>query len=237
MWLTERITPTFEVRLRIKRRIHRARSRYQLIEVVETFDFGRVLLLDGLIQLATKDQRLYHSALVNKSFALAPQAKRILIIGGGDGALLSAVLQRREVERVRLVEIDEEVIACAKRFFPQLARGFRDPRAEVIIEDGLKYVRRATERFDIIMVDAPDPVGEGRKLFLASFYRCCARLLAKDGVLAAQSESPYLFPRISARVGRAFEKLFSHVEQTAVIVPSYPGGSIGFTFGVKGASE
>lgn len=236
MWLTEKVTPTFEVRLRIKRKIHRAQSRYQQIEVVETFDFGRILLLDGSIQLATTDQHLYHGALADRSFALAPQAKRVLIIGGGDGALLSAVMKRKEVERACLVEIDEEVIACAKRFFPQLARGFRDPRAEVVIEDGLKYVRRATERFDIVMVDAPDPVGEGHRLFLASFYRHCARLLTAGGVLAAQSESPYLFPRISARVRHAFEKLFPQVEQTAVIVPSYPGGSIGFTFGIKSSS-
>ncbi|CDM66622.1 spermine/spermidine synthase domain-containing protein [Pyrinomonas methylaliphatogenes] len=233
MWLTEKVTPTFEVRLRLKKRLYRARSSYQRIEVVETFDFGRVLLLDGLIQLSTKDQHLYHGALADRGFAFAPHARRVLIIGGGDGGLLTAVLRRSEVELVRLVEIDEEVIACSKRFFPQLARGFKDPRAEIVIEDGAAYVRRAQgEQFDLIMVDAPDPVGEGAKLFAATFYRNCAQLLAPKGVLAAQSESPYFYPQISRRVRRAFTRIFPRVEQETVIVPSYPGGSIGFTFGL-----
>ena len=232
-WFTEQVSPTFEVRLKIKKKLYDENSRCQRIEIVETYDFGRILILDGCIQLSTKDYSLYHVAVVEKSFDLLSKAARVLIVGGGDGALLTEVLGRPSVQLARLVEIDDQVICCCQRFFARFRSGFSDSRADVIIDDGARYVNRVSENFDLIIVDAPDPEGPGARLFRASFFANWAKLLNPGGVLAAQSESPYLFPRISCRVCRNFEKLFARVEQTAVVVPSCPGGSVGFTFGVK----
>lgn len=157
----------------------------------------------------------------------------MLIIGGGDGALLRTALTDRAVKSIRLVEIDAEVVACAREFFPLCTESFANRKVELVFDDGARYVHYDDQEYDVIMVDAPDPVGAGAQLFKLGFYRDCFRLLSRGGVLSVQSESPYLFPHISRRVLKSFSKLFRNVEQMAVIVPSYPGGSIGFTFGVK----
>jgi spermidine synthase len=142
-------------------------------------------------------------------------------------------LNRYSIDSITLVEIDEAVVKCSREFFPALARGLADPKVELVVGEGSHYVRHARDHVDIVIVDAPDPIGEGKKLFEMRFYRDCFRMLLPGGVLAVQSESPYLFPKISARVLNNFQKIFRKVRQTSVIVPSYPGGSIGFTFGVK----
>ena len=122
---------------------------------------------------------------------------------------------------------------CSQKFFPELASYFSDPRVELVVADGFNYVTHSKDLFDVILIDAPDPIKEARKLFHLPFYRECYRLLQPGGVLGVQSESPHLFPKISKNVKAAFDKLFGWVEQSTAIVPSYPGGSIGFTFGIK----
>lgn len=196
---------------------------FQKIEVYETDSHGRVLLLDGLVQTTESDEFFYHEMLVHPAMMSHPQPRQILIIGGGDGGTLREVL-RYPVRRAVLVEIDARVIEACRRHFPGLALSFGDKRAEVVVDDGNRFVRDTDLRFDVILVDSSDPVGPSAVLHQRAFYSALKGCLRPGGVIASQAGAP-LFHLEHLRKKRIFlKKLFSFALYYLGPVPTYPGG-------------
>ena len=207
------------------------RSDFQQIDVFEATDWGTVLCLGGVTNVTDRDESAYHEMLAHVPLLKHPDPKRVLIIGGGDGGTLREVLRHPEVERAVLVDIDAEVIRCGKTYFPHLAVGFDDPRAEVIVGDGLAYVREqaaAGGQFDVILVDSTDPVDAAVELFTEAFYRDCATLLGDEGVLVPQSDSPTFFMERVRDIHLKLAGIFDAVDLYLGQVIAYPSGFWGY---------
>ena len=203
-----------------------AKSDFQNIQVFDTDLLGRVLVLDGIFMTSERDEHYYHEMLVHPAMTTAPQIRRVLVIGGGDGGTVREVLSYPEVERVDMVEIDNMVVEVSKRFLPSIGTAWDDPRLEVVYRDGIEYVDKTEpESYDVIFVDGSDPVGPAEGLFSVDFYKNCARLLSKDGVLALQSESLFLLHDIFLDIFRTLSSMFPRVHPYFGPVPLYgPGG-------------
>lgn len=175
--------------------LHRGRTAFQDVLIFENRLFGKVLALDGVIQLTGRDHHIYHETIAHVPLAAHGAARRVLIVGGGDGGTLREVLKHPVGEAV-LVEIDREVIELARRFLPEVSDGaFADPRATVIVDDGSRYVAGAAPGFDVVIVDSTDPAGPGERLFTETFYRRCRDLLGPGGILVVQCGTPFYQPR------------------------------------------
>lgn len=201
-------------------------SRYQKIDIVATPEFGKVMLLDGVLMVTEKDEFVYHEMLAHPSLFTHPKPERVLIIGGGDCGTLTRVLQHPEVKEVVQVELDEMVTRVAKDYFPQLTACIDDPRAKLIFDDGIAYLKECEERFDVILIDSTDPVGAAEGLFRKSFFADCHRALKEDGILCLQSESPWidsLRPVISI-VNRDLKTLFPIVRAYSAAIQTYQAG-------------
>ncbi len=205
---------------------------YQTIDVFEAEDFGTVLALGGVTNVTDRDESGYHEMLAHVPLLAHPNPKRVLIIGGGDGGTLREVLRHPEVELAVLVDIDGEVIRVARQYFPQCAVALDDPRAEIIVGDGLAYVEVAAAQgahFDVILVDSTDPVDAAVELFTETFYRHCAKLLGEHGILVPQSDSPTFY---LSRVTDVYAKLANIFRNTSLYmgqVTAYPGGVWAYT--------
>lgn len=206
--------------------LHRGHTGMQDVLVFENSTFGRVLVLDGMVQLTDHDNHIYHEMLAHVPLTLHGSAKRVLIVGGGDGGILREVL-KHPVDDVRLVEIDSEVIALSQRFFPEVSGdAFDDPRVRVVIEDAVSYVANCHEAFDVVIVDSTDPIGPGSQLFSREFYGTCRDRLLPDGILAAQSGcAPYQTEQLAGIIARLRET-FGAATPFVAPVPSYPGGML-----------
>lgn len=206
----------------VVRVLHRERSPLQEILVFENPWFGRVLALDGIVQLTERDEFVYHEMLAQVPLHAHPRPRRVAIIGGGDGGTLREVLKHPEVERAVLVEMDEAVVRVSRRFFPGLSAGFDDPRARIVIQEGSQFLRETDERFDLILVDSTDPIGPAEGLFTEEFFRTAAERL-EEGMLVAQTESLYFHWRFTARVQRRLRRVFPRVDLYTVPLSTYPG--------------
>jgi spermidine synthase len=237
LWFTEKHTEASGITMKIKETLHKVKTPYQELTVVETYDFGKMMLLDGLVMVTEKDEFVYHEMLVHPSLYTHPNPEKVLIIGGGDGGTLREVVKHPSVKEAVLVEIDEEVINAGKRFFPKVAIGFDSPKARVLVEDGIRFVKETDERFDVILIDSTDPIGPAEGLFNYEFYRNCHRILTENGILTTQSETPFIdsFAKIIPQVMTHFRTLFPMVKPYLASIPTYPSGLWLFAMGSKQA--
>jgi spermidine synthase len=226
VWLNETLYPHWGQRFAVKRELARVKSAFQDICVFESFSHGRVMVLDGCIQITERDEFVYQEMLAHVPLLAHGAASRVLIIGAGDGGVLRRVLQHKGVQRAVMVEIDGEVIRLAKEFLPDIAAGaWDDPRAHVIVGDGIKYVQEAEEAsFDVIIVDSTDPVGVGEVLFSDDFYANCARILSLKGLVVNQCGVPFMQAEELAQTSARRRKFFPHVSAYVAAVPTYVGG-------------
>lgn len=201
-------------------------SAFQDIRVYETPSHGRMLMLDGVVQITEFDEFVYQEMLTHVPLILHGEARRVLIIGAGDGGVLRRVLMHRQVERAVMVEIDGEVIRLSKEFLPSIGGdAWSDPRAEVIVGDGIDYVRNAPDAsFDAIIVDSTDPIGVGEILFTDAFYRNCARVLGPDGMIVNQCGVPFMQAQELRETSERRGLHFSTVSAYVAAVPTYVGG-------------
>lgn len=211
----------------IRTRLFEGKSAFQKVAVVDTYDYGHVLLLDDLIMVTDKDAFVYHEMMAHVPMAVHPDAQEVLVIGGGDGGTLTELTRYPGLRRIVQVEIDELVVDVSRKYFPKLSRGYSDPRVELRIADGVEYMAQAPDRsFDLILIDSTDPIGPGEGLFSLEFYRHCARVLREDGILINQSESPY-YPKQVHELQRAVRKLRSVFRVHRVyqmFIPTYESG-------------
>lgn len=177
--------------LRLRRKVHEEQSPFQTIGIYETTDFGYLMVIDGCTMLSSRENFLYHEMLAHPVLFTHPDPRRVCIIGGGDCGTLREVLRHREVESAVQIDIDERVTRLAEQFFPELTVANADPRATLLFDDGIRWMREAaTASLEVIIIDSTDPVGPAAGLFTDAFYRDCRRVLTPGGLLVQQSESP-----------------------------------------------
>jgi spermidine synthase len=226
LWANESLYPDWGQRFRVLRECVRRQSRFQEIVIFDSARFGRVMLLDGVVQITEADEFVYQEMLAHVPLLAHGAAERVLIIGAGDGGVLRRVLAHRQVRRAVMVEIDGEVIRLAREFLPAIGGdAWNDPRAQVIVGDGIDYVAQAAgASFDVIIVDSTDPIGAGEVLFSDAFYADAARVLAPGGLLVNQCGVPFLQAEELRQSSARRARFFPHVGAYVAAVPSYVGG-------------
>lgn len=226
-WLDETLHPGIRQSLRADRILHREQTGHQDLVIFENPDFGRVMMLDGVVQTTEGDEYIYHEMLAHPPIlarTVAGQCEHVLIVGGGDGGCLREVLRHSRV-KATMVEIDASVVEMAKQHLPNHSAGaFDDPRLELVIADGAKYVAETDRRFDVIIIDSTDPIGPGAVLFTEEFYAGCRRCLTDGGVLVTQNGVPFLQGEELTQSHRHFRKLFRDAAFYVMPVPTYNGG-------------
>ena len=232
-WIYESHTPGYEVRWGITGILHQETTPFQKLDVVETVEFGKALILDGCLQIAEKDEFIYHEMIVHVPLLSHPHPARVLIIGGGDGGTLREVVRHPELRTVDMVEIDEQVIKASKRFFPQVASAFSDERLNLYIADGIEFARGQQGPYDVIIVDSSDPVGPAEQLFTEKFYRDLANLLDDEGMLVVQSESPLFYAEYFQNTYKNMKSVFPITQVYTASIPTYVSGPWTFTVGSK----
>jgi spermidine synthase len=225
-WLNETLYPGWGQRFRIVRELARVQSEFQDIVIFESETHGRVMVLDGIIQITEGDEFVYQEMLAHVPLIAHGAAKRVLIIGAGDGGVLRRVLEHRGVEQAVMCEIDGEVIRLSKEFLPKIAGdAWTNPRGEVIVGDGIDYVRRAPDAsFDVIIVDSTDPIGVGEVLFTDEFYENSARILTEDGLIVNQCGVPFMQADELRDTSLRRRQFIPHVGAYIAAVPTYVGG-------------
>ncbi len=223
--LSEPTSPNMVSLFKIKRILAQAKTPYQEVLLVDLEEFGRALVIDNLIQSTERDEFLYHEVLVHPAMVLHPNPKRVLIIGGGEGATLREVLKHNTVEKAVMVDIDEKVVEFAKQYLGFMHQGsFDDPRAEVVIMDGLKYVKESPENsFDVVILDLTDPYAgpAARPLYSEEFYRDVYRVLSDDGVMVTQAGNSFFYREAYDYVYNNVKKVFPVVAEYWNYVPSF----------------
>lgn len=237
-WINETLYPGWGQRFRVKRELARVQSAFQDIVIFESETHGRVMVLDGVIQITEADEFVYQEMLAHVPLLAHGAAANVLIIGAGDGGVLRRVLQHRTVQRAVMVEIDGEVIRLAKTLLPGIAGdAWNDPRAEVIVGDGIDYVQQAPDgAFDVIIVDSTDPIGVGEVLFTDAFYANCARVLSARGLVVNQCGVPFMQAEELRETSARRRRFFPHVSAYVAAVPTYVGGFMTLGFAAKDAS-
>jgi spermidine synthase len=225
-WLNETLYPGWGQRFRVTRELARVQSEFQDIVIFESESHGRVMVLDGIIQITEGDEFVYQEMLAHVPLLAHGDAKNVLIIGAGDGGVLRRVLEHKGVARAVMAEIDGEVIRLAKEFLPNIAGdAWTNPRGEVIVGDGIDYVRRAPDAsFDVIIVDSTDPIGVGEVLFTDEFYENSARILTANGLIVNQCGVPFMQADELRETSLRRKQFFPHVGAYIAAVPTYVGG-------------
>ena len=191
LWFSEKQTKNVKLSIRVERQLYSGQSEFQRIDVFESPEFGRFLTLDGYMMLTEKDEFIYHEMMVHIPMAVHPKVEKVLIIGAGDGGVIRELASYPEIRHMDLVEIDEMVVQVCKEYLPKTSCCLDDERVHIHYEDGLKYIRRCKNEYDLIIVDSTDPFGPGEGLFTREFYGNCYKALKEDGIMVNQHESPF----------------------------------------------
>ena len=235
LWFSEHHTPDVKLSLRVNKQLYSNTSDYQRIDVFDTVEFGRVLSLDGNIMLTERDEFIYDEMIVHVPMAVHPNIKKVLVIGAGDGGVVHELTRYDSIKRIDLVEMDEEVIKVCRQYLPENASRLDDRRVNIYFENGLKFIRKCEEEYDLIIVDSNDPFGPAEGLFTKEFYGNCYKALRSDGILVNQQGSPFYkedanaMKRSHGRIASTFP--ISRVYQAHI--PTYAAGYWLFGFASK----
>mmetsp|Transcript_27331 Transcript_27331/g.63726 ORF Transcript_27331/g.63726 Transcript_27331/m.63726 type:complete len:302 (+) Transcript_27331:83-988(+) len=214
--------------LQVKEVLLHEKTKFQDLLVFESTDWGRVLILDGVIQITSRDEMSYQEMMAHLPMFAHENPKQVLIIGGGDGGVLREVCKHDCIEKATMCEIDEGVVNASKKFFPEISCGFSHPKANLIIGDGVGFAVDAAENtYDVIIVDSSDPVGPAEKLFSEEFYINAARILKPGGVMCTQGECLWVHSELIESLLKDNGKHFASAEYASIQVPTYPSGQIG----------
>jgi spermidine synthase len=225
-WFQEKLYEHHKQMLSMESVLYHWRTEFQDVLIFENALFGKVLVLDGVVQLTERDNHIYHEMIAHVPLMAHGSARDVLIIGGGDGGTLKEVL-KHPVRSARLVELDGEVIDLSRRYLPEVSGGaFNDPRATVLVMDGTRYIDEAKEEFDVIIIDSTDPMGPGEPLFTAAFYEACRSRLRPGGMIAVQSGAPFFQPQELEMVCGRLSGSLAGVRPYLAPVPTYAGGML-----------
>jgi len=231
-WFTEfsPLWPGQALSLEIESILFDAKSEFQHILIFQSKTYGKVLVLDGAIQLTERDEYSYQEMIAHLPLLSHPCPKKVCVIGGGDGAVLRQIIKHKSVEEIHLCEIDQLVIEKSREHFPQFCQGFNDPRVKIIVQDGAQYLANLPEPYyDIVIVDSSDPIGPALALFEESFYSIVAqKALRRGGIVCTQSECLWIHLELIKKMVKFCKELYSSVEYAVTSIPTYPSGQIGF---------
>lgn len=235
VWYTEEHTKDVRFSIKVNRQIISREGDFQRIDVLETPEFGKILVMDGYLMLTEKDEFIYHEMIVHIPMAVNPKAENILVIGAGDGGTIRELTRYAGIRHIDMVEIDRTVVELCKEYLPQTACKLDDPRVTIYYEDGLRFVRTRKNEYDLIIVDSTDPFGPGEGLFTREFYGNCYMALTENGILVNQHESPF-YPNDAKAMQRAHKNIravFPISEIYQAHIPTYPSGHWLFGFASK----
>lgn len=236
-WSEEILHRDFRIKLKIDRVLYDSETEHQRLKLFENATFGRILTLDSIVQTTEADEFIYHEMMAHVPILAHGRAKRVLIVGGGDGGMAEEVLKHKSVEHVTMVEIDAGVVEFSKQYLPNICKGaFEDPRLNLVIADGAKFVAETDARFDVAIIDSTDPVGPGEVLFTETFYSNAKRCLNEGGVIATQNGVPFLQSDELTNTVGAFRKLFRDATCYLATIPTYAGGPMAFGWGADDES-
>ncbi len=233
LWYTEFQTPNVGITCKTKKTYHTEKTEFQDLALIETEQFGRMLVLDGTVQTTIEDEFVYHEMISHVPLFTHKNPKKVLVIGGGDGGAIREIIKHPSVEKAVLCEIDGRVIEVSKEYLPEISCALSDKRVEVLVADGIKYVQDNKGQFDVIMVDSTDPVGPAVGLFAVDFYKAIYDALKEDGIFVAQTESPFFHKELIKNVYKDVSSIFPITKLYTCAIPTYPSGFWSFTMGSK----
>ncbi len=235
LWFSEPHTPDVKFSIRVDKQLYSGQSDFQRIDIFESKEFGRFLTLDGFMMMTEKDEFIYHEMITHVPMAVHPNAKKVLVIGGGDGGVVRELTRYENIESIDLVEIDEQVVKVCREYLPLTSSKLDDERVHIYYEDGLRFIRSKENEYDLIIVDSTDPFGPGEGLFTKEFYGNCYKALKEDGIMVNQHESPFYEEdaRACQRAHKRIVESFPISRVYQVHIPTYPSGHWLFGFASK----
>lgn len=233
-WVTETYRNIYKMSYKYSQKLFSGQSEFQKVEIYKTQHLGNVLLNDGFVMCSEKDEFAYHEMMAHVPLSVHPNPRKVLIIGGGDGGTAREVLKHSSVEQVVMVEIDEMVVNACREFLPLTASELNSPRLKLIIEDGVKFVKNTTEKFDVVMIDSTDPIGPAAPLFGVEFYQDVFKCTTENAIVVSQCESPYLFLETQESTLKVLSGVYPKVQIYNYSNITYPGGLWSFAYASKG---
>lgn len=235
IWFSEFHTPDVKHSIRMKRHLYSEKSEYQQIDIFDTPEFGRVLALNGSVVLTERDEFIYDEMITHIPMAVHPNVRDILVIGAGDGGVVRELIRYEDVRRIDLVEMDPMVLDACRKYLPENARGLDDERVHIFYDNALRFIRRKSEEYDLIIVDSMDPFGPSEGYFTREFYGICYHALRKDGIMVNQQGSPFYRHDAEAmqRSHQRIIKLFPVSRVYQAHIPTYAAGYWLFGFASK----
>jgi len=234
LWIEEKTGDFFGMNYRVDEVLFSGKSKFQSVDVVQTRGHGKMLLNDGLVMVTERDEFAYHDMISHVPLFVHPNPKNVLVIGGGDGGTAREVLRHPGVEKCTMVEIDEMVVEACRKFIPQTSKDLNHPKMNLIIGDGLEFVKETKEKFDIILVDSTDPIGPAQPLFGKEFYQDIFNCLTDNGVVVSQGESGFYEAEMQTKLMSILSEIFPISLLYNFSNLTYPGGLWSFTFASKG---
>ncbi len=233
LWFTEKQTDNLRMSYRLGSTLITERTEYQELAVVDTLQYGRMLILDDFVMTTEKDEFVYHEMISHVPLFTHPNPKEVLVVGGGDGGVIREVLKHSSVERAVLAEIDPKVIQRSREWLPSISKALDDERCELMVGDGIAHVKEHKKAYDIIISDSTDPIGPAVGLFEEDFYLSCWEALKDDGIFVAQTESPFLHGDLIRQTFQRISSVFPITRLYLATIPTYPGSLWSFTIGSK----
>ncbi len=228
----------FSFNLEVDKVIFEEKTQHQNLLIFENSFFGKVMMLDDIIQLTTRDEFIYHEMMTHVPIFSLERPENVLIIGGGDGGIAREVLKHKNIKSCTEVEIDRSVIDLSLKYFPEISNGaYLDSRMNLIIEDGVKFVKETKKKFDIIIVDSTDPIGPGAVLFSEEFYSYCEKCLTKNGILITQNGVPFFQSSELEQSILCFKKVFKYSSCYLATIPTYIGGFMSIGYATNGSEQ
>jgi len=234
-WLKEKHTKGTEFNIKISKHLFSVKSKIQQIDIVDSTYYGRVLVIDGQLMHTEKDGFIYHEMMVHPAMAVKPDVKDVLVIGVGNAGIISELVKYSTIQTIKIVETDETLVTVARRFFPKNAAALNDPRVSIEVCDDMKFMRRANEEYDLVILDIPDPFGPGENYFTKEYYGNCYTALRDDGILINQHESCFYEEDAPAcqKAHKNSIKVFDISKVYQASIPTYPSGHWLFGFSSK----
>ena len=235
LWYTEKHSEIVGITLKTTVTLYSGKSEFLQLDIVDTIEYGRMMLLDGLVMVTERDEFVYHDMIVHPALFTHPEPKNVLVIGGGDGGSIREIMKHPGVEQATLCEIDGLVIEKSIELLPSMASEIdgKNPRVKLHVDDGLAYIREHQNEFDVILVDSTDPIGPAVGLLEEDFYRLVYGDLKEDGIMVAQSESPFYHAEIQKSMYQNLRAVYPIVEMYQAFIPTYPSGFWSFAFASK----
>lgn len=233
MWYTEKQTDSFGITAKITKTYVNEQTDFQQLDMIETEEFGTMLVLDGMVMTTVKDEFVYHEMVAHPVLSTHPNPEHVLVVGGGDGGVIREVMKHPKVKKAVLVDIDGKVIEYSKKYLPSIAGELDNPRVEVLVGDGFMHIHDHKNAYDVIMVDSTEPVGPAANLFTRGFYQGIFEALKEDGIFVAQTDNPWFKADLIQSVNRDVKEVFPIVRVYGANIPTYPSGLWTFTMGSK----